>query len=104
MVAIGASLSSYYTQPIADVLDWLDTIVLHCPQHAGGLQLNCGAELSCLHGMEPDTYEAAMARRTGLGRLVQPDEVAQIVQWLAIHSGPAISGQTLKICGTLTMG
>ncbi|MGH7184944.1 MAG: thiamine pyrophosphate-binding protein [Pseudomonadota bacterium] len=21
---------------------WLDTIALHCPQHAGGLQLNCG--------------------------------------------------------------
>ncbi|MGH7184943.1 MAG: SDR family NAD(P)-dependent oxidoreductase, partial [Pseudomonadota bacterium] len=60
------------------------------------------AELSRLHGMEPDTYEDVMAQRTGLGRLVQPDEVAEIVQWLAIHGGPAISGQTLNICGTLT--
>lgn len=62
------------------------------------------AELSRLHGLEPDAYESAMAQRTGLGRLVQPDEVAEIVQWLAVHGGPALSGQTLNVCGTLTMG
>ncbi len=62
------------------------------------------AELSRLHGLEPDAYEAAMAQRTGLGRLVQADEVAEIVQWLAVHGGPAINGQALNVGGTLTMG
>jgi NAD(P)-dependent dehydrogenase (short-subunit alcohol dehydrogenase family) len=62
------------------------------------------AELSRLHGLEPNSYETAMAQRTGLGRLVQPDEVAEVVQWLAVHGSPALSGQTLNVCGTLTMG
>lgn len=62
------------------------------------------AELSRLHGREPDAYESAMAQRTGLGRLVQPDEVAEIVQWLALRGSPALTGQTLNVCGTLTMG
>lgn len=61
-------------------------------------------ELSRLHGMEPGTYQAAMQRRTGLGRLVTPDEVADVVRWLALHAGPALSGQTLNVCGTLEMG
>jgi NAD(P)-dependent dehydrogenase (short-subunit alcohol dehydrogenase family) len=62
------------------------------------------AELSRLHGLEPDAYETTMVQRNGLGRLVQPDEVAEIVQWLALHGGPALSGQALNVCGTLTMG
>jgi NAD(P)-dependent dehydrogenase (short-subunit alcohol dehydrogenase family) len=62
------------------------------------------AELSKLHGLESDAYEAAMAQRTGLGRLVLPDEVAEVVQWLALQGGVAISGQTINVCGTLTMG
>jgi NAD(P)-dependent dehydrogenase (short-subunit alcohol dehydrogenase family) len=65
---------------------------------------NGRAELSRLHGLEPDTYQSAMERRTGLGRLIQPDEVAEVVQWLARHGGPALSGQTLNVCGTLMMG
>lgn len=62
------------------------------------------AELSHLNDLETDVYENAMAQRTGLGRLVQPDEVAEVVHWLALHGGPALSGQTLNVCGTLTMG
>lgn len=62
------------------------------------------AALARLHGVEAGAYEIAMAQQTGLGRLVQPDEVAEIVQWLAINGGLALSGQTINACGTLAMG
>lgn len=60
-------------------------------------------EISRLHGLRPDEYQAAMARRTGLGRLLEPDEVADVIYWLAL-AGRAVNGQAINVCGTLTMG
>ena len=60
-------------------------------------------EISRLHGLPPDEYQDAMARRTGLGRLLEPDEVADVIHWLAV-GGRAINGQAINVCGTLTMG
>ncbi|MGY0237008.1 SDR family NAD(P)-dependent oxidoreductase [Longispora urticae] len=83
-----------------------------------GVQVNCvcpgavatgsahdgRAELSRLHGLDPADYEKGMASRTGLGRLLAADEVAEAVHWLGLRAGRAVNGQTLNVCGTLTRG
>jgi NAD(P)-dependent dehydrogenase (short-subunit alcohol dehydrogenase family) len=85
---------------------------------AYGVRVNCvcpgavdteGADngregLALLHGLERDAYQEAMAGRTGLGRLLQPAEVADVVHWLVADAGPAVNGQTINVCGTLMMG
>jgi enoyl-[acyl-carrier protein] reductase III len=42
---------------------------------------------------------AELAKRTPLGRLVTPDEVAEAVQFLCSDAAAAIIGQTLVIDG-----
>ena len=61
-------------------------------------------ELSRRNGLEPNAYEAAMAARTGLGRLLDPDEVAEVVMWLGLGASRAVNGQTVNVCGALSMG
>ncbi|WP_167486428.1 SDR family NAD(P)-dependent oxidoreductase [Nocardia terpenica] len=61
------------------------------------------AELARLHGLAPGGYEAEMARRTGLDRLLDPREVAAAVRWLCSAGSGAVNGQTINVCGTLSM-
>jgi NAD(P)-dependent dehydrogenase (short-subunit alcohol dehydrogenase family) len=94
-----------YTQSVAD-------------EHASsGVRANCvcpgavatalatagRAELSRRNGLDPGAYEAAMAARTGLGRLLDADEVAEVVVWLGTGVGRAVNGQTINVCGTASM-
>ena len=43
--------------------------------------------------------EAALAKMTPLGRLIEPSEVAFAVRFFAAHEAGAINGQTLIIDG-----
>jgi NAD(P)-dependent dehydrogenase (short-subunit alcohol dehydrogenase family) len=38
-----------------------------------------------------------------IGRIIQPDEVANLVKFLASPQAAAITGQTYNICGGQTM-
>jgi len=52
------------------------------------------------------TYEAFRSRALGavpIGRIIQPDEVASLVTFLASPQAAAITGQTYNICGGQTM-
>lgn len=61
------------------------------------------AELARLRGLPRGGYEADMSQRTGLGRLLLPEEVAAAVRWLCSEQSSAVSGQTINVCGTLSM-
>lgn len=62
------------------------------------------AVLGSLTDHEPEWYEAAMAARTSLSRLVRPAEVASMVAYLCGPASSAVSGQTINVCGTTHMG
>jgi NAD(P)-dependent dehydrogenase (short-subunit alcohol dehydrogenase family) len=57
--------------------------------------------LAELHGLPEDHYEADMSARNGLGRLLTPDEVAEVAVWLLERPLPTLTGQAINVCGTL---
>ncbi|MEU4283595.1 SDR family NAD(P)-dependent oxidoreductase [Nocardiopsis dassonvillei] len=61
------------------------------------------AELSQLRGLAPEIYERGMANATGLGRLLTPNEVAEVVCWVAEGSERPMTGQAINVCGTIEM-
>ncbi|MGH8902251.1 MAG: SDR family NAD(P)-dependent oxidoreductase [Egibacteraceae bacterium] len=61
-------------------------------------------EISRLLGLDPEEYEKSMIARTGLSRLLDPDEVAAAVLWLAQPEQRALTGQAINVCGTMVMG
>jgi 3-hydroxybutyrate dehydrogenase len=50
-------------------------------------------------GMSEDQAKAKLAERNPQGRLVQPDEVADAVAWLALPSAASVNGQAISIDG-----
>jgi NAD(P)-dependent dehydrogenase (short-subunit alcohol dehydrogenase family) len=50
-------------------------------------------------GMSPADVRARLVRLNKLGRLVQPDEVAEVSMWLASDSSSAITGQDIDVTG-----
>jgi 3-oxoacyl-[acyl-carrier protein] reductase len=50
-------------------------------------------------GSSPEEHQAAVAARTPLGRVGQPEEVAAAVAFFASDDASYISGQTLYING-----
>ncbi len=50
-------------------------------------------------GRSPAEAEAALVRSGGLGRLLEPEEVADAVVWLASDGAAAINGQAIVIDG-----
>ena len=57
------------------------------------------ANISERTGRSPDAAREALAAASPLGRLLDPDEVAAAVVWLASPEAAGISGQTLVIDG-----
>ena len=52
------------------------------------------------------TFEEFRTRALGavpIGRIIEPDEVANLVKFLASPQAAAITGQTYNICGGQTM-
>lgn len=50
-------------------------------------------------GISPADVRARLMRLNKLGRLVQPDEVAEVSIWLATDASSAITGQDLNVTG-----
>ena len=72
---------------------WVDTEMA-----AQGMQLGAGAM-----GITFDAFKKQAMARVPIGRMIQPDEVAHIVKFLASPQASAITGQTYNICGGQTM-
>jgi NAD(P)-dependent dehydrogenase (short-subunit alcohol dehydrogenase family) len=58
--------------------------------------MHMGAEAT---GQTYDEFRASALRRVPIGRIIQPEEVAELVRFLASPAAAAITGQTYNICG-----
>ena len=72
---------------------WVDTEMA-----AQGMQL--GADAS---GITFDAFKKQAMGRVPIGRMIQPDEVATVVRFLASPRASAVTGQSYNICGGQTM-
>lgn len=50
-------------------------------------------------GMTPEAARAKLAERNPQGRLVQPEEVAETVAWLALPASSSVNGQAIAVDG-----
>jgi NAD(P)-dependent dehydrogenase (short-subunit alcohol dehydrogenase family) len=72
---------------------WVDTDMA-----AQGMQLGASAM-----GISFDEFKKQAMERVPIGRMIQPEEVANLVKFLASRQASAITGQTYNICGGQTM-
>jgi len=72
---------------------WVDTAMA-----AQGMQMGADAM-----GITFDEFKAQAIGRVPIGRIIQPEEVAGLVKFLASPQASAITGQTYNICGGQTM-
>jgi NAD(P)-dependent dehydrogenase (short-subunit alcohol dehydrogenase family) len=72
---------------------WVDTEMA-----AQGMQLGANAM-----GITFEEFREKAIGRVPLGRIIQPEEVASLVKFLASPQASAITGQTYNICGGQTM-
>ncbi|MEP7305294.1 MAG: SDR family NAD(P)-dependent oxidoreductase [Acidobacteriota bacterium] len=72
---------------------WVDTDMA-----AQGMQSGANAM-----GITFEEFKAQAIGRVPIGRIIQPDEVAGLVKFLASGHASAITGQTYNICGGQTM-
>ena len=72
---------------------WVDTEMA-----AQGMQLGANAM-----GITFEAFREQAIGRVPLGRIIQPEEVASLVTFLASPQASAITGQTYNICGGQTM-
>ena len=72
---------------------WVDTEMA-----AQGMQFGANAM-----GITFEQFREQAIGRVPLGRIIQPDEVASLVKFLASPQAAAITGQTYNICGGQTM-
>lgn len=54
-------------------------------------------------GITVDQFKEQAMSRVPIGRMIQPDEIATLVKFLASPATSAITGQTYNICGGQTM-
>jgi len=54
-------------------------------------------------GRTPEQARAELAKANPQGRLIQPEEVAATVAWLAREDSAAVNGQAIAVCGGETM-
>jgi NAD(P)-dependent dehydrogenase (short-subunit alcohol dehydrogenase family) len=72
---------------------WVDTDMA-----AQGMQLGANAQ-----GITFEAFKQQAMDRVPIGRMIQPEEVAHVVKFLASPQASAITGQTYNICGGQTM-
>ncbi len=72
-----------------------------------GITVNCVAPGLVSAGMfltTPETFREQLVSRIPMGRMATPDDVAAAVRFLASSEAGYITGQTLTVCGGLTLG
>ena len=72
-----------------------------------GVTVNCVAPGVIASGMfltTPQDYQDEVLRRAPMGRAGTPDEVAACIAFLAGHDASYVTGQTLFVCGGLSIG
>ena len=72
---------------------WVDTEMSAQGMHAGAAAM----------GVTFEEFRSQALGAVPLGRIIQPDEVANLVAFLASPQAAAITGQTYNICGGQTM-
>ena len=72
---------------------WVDTEMAFQGMRAGAKAM----------GVTPDEFRAHAMSGVPIGRMIQPEEVANLVKFLASPGASAITGQTYNICGGQTM-
>jgi ketoreductase len=72
---------------------WVDTAMA-----AQGMELGASAM-----GITFEAFKKQAMERVPIGRMIQPEEVAHVVKFLASPQASAITGQTYNICGGQTM-
>ena len=74
---------------------------------SAGVTINCVAPGLISAGMfltVPEEYQRERAARIPIGRAGTPEEVASCVAFLASREASYVTGQTLRICGGLSLG
>ena len=61
---------------------------------ADGMRMGAAAT-----GQTFEDFRAGALDRVPIGRIIQPEEVAELVRFLAAPGAAAITGQTYNICG-----
>jgi 3-oxoacyl-[acyl-carrier protein] reductase len=72
-----------------------------------GITVNCVAPGLVDAGIfltTPEEYRDEYASRVPIGRLAEPAEIASCVAFLASREASYVTGQTLTVCGGLTLG
>ncbi len=73
----------------------------------GGIETNMSIQgrkkISSLHGLSEDKYQERMISLMGLNKLINIDELAQLLSFYLSKETDIISGQTINICGTLEL-
>jgi len=67
------------------------------------LVANAGDTLAGILGVEPEQALENLVSRVPIGRMVQPDEVAELAVYLATPSADAMTGQALTISGGMVL-
>jgi NAD(P)-dependent dehydrogenase (short-subunit alcohol dehydrogenase family) len=67
----------------------------------GERRLRNSRKRAALAGISVEEVEAGSLRQVAMGRMVEPEEVAQTALFLASPAGRNISGQAISVCGYL---
>ncbi len=95
----------------------LDNVVKSTAMYYGdlGITINCicpgsvktntaeinRKKISVLHGMFEDEYQFEMQKKNGIGRMLDPKDVASVVRFLVSPGAGSINGQSINVCGTM---
>jgi 3-oxoacyl-[acyl-carrier protein] reductase len=55
-------------------------------------------------GISEADYEAQLAKNIPLGRMAQPEEIADAIVWLASERASYVTGQTILVAGGVYRG
>ena len=91
--ALALDLASRHITVNAICPGWVDTDMARQGMASG----------AAVMGMTVDEFTRQAIGRVPIGRMIQPDEVAHLVKFLAAPQASAITGQTYNICGGQTM-